>query len=134
MMIMNLVEPSVLGNETIAAFVACTNAAVARDFYEHVLGLTFVADDQYALVFDAHGTSLRIQKVQQVAPIPYTALGWHVEDIEMTVNELSGRGVNFEQFPGLPQDESGIMTFDNGAKVAWFKDPDGNILSLDQIP
>ena len=127
-------EPSILGSEQLAAFVGCTNSEAARHFYEHVLGLTFVADDQYALVFDANGTSLRIQKLHEVAPIPYTVLGWHVEDIEMTVAELAGRGVIFEQFPGLPQDESGIMTFDNGAKVAWFKDPDGNILSLDQIP
>ena len=116
----------------IAAFVATGNAERSRIFYENTLGLKLVADEEYAIVFDANGITLRIQKVRDVAPIPYTALGWHVTDIEKMVEELSGRGVSFEIYDGFGQTDQGIMTFPNGAKVAWFKDPDGNLLSLDQ--
>ena len=116
----------------IAAFVATANAERSRAFYENTLGLKLVADEEYALVFDANGITLRIQKVRDVAPIPYTALGWHVTNIEKMVEELSGRGVSFEIYDGFGQTDQGIMTFPNGAKVAWFKDPDGNLLSLDQ--
>jgi catechol 2,3-dioxygenase-like lactoylglutathione lyase family enzyme len=116
----------------IAAFVATANAERSRAFYENTLGLKLVADEEYAIVFDANGITLRIQKVRDVAPIPYTALGWHVTNIEKMVEELSGRGVSFEIYDGFGQSDQGIMTFPNGAKVAWFKDPDGNLLSLDQ--
>ena len=116
----------------IAAFVATANADRSRTFYENTLGLKLVSDEEYAIVFDANGITLRIQKVRDVAPIPYTALGWHVTNIEKMVEELSGRGVSFEIYDGFGQTDQGIMTFPNGAKVAWFKDPDGNLLSLDQ--
>ena len=116
----------------IAAFVATANAERSRTFYENTLGLKLVADEEYAIVFDANGITLRIQKVRDVAPSPYTSLGWHVTNIEKMVEELSGRGVSFEIYDGFGQTDQGIMTFPNGAKVAWFKDPDGNLLSLDQ--
>jgi len=116
----------------IAAFVATSNADRSRAFYENTLGLKLVSDEEYAIVFDANGITLRIQKVRDVAPIPYTSLGWHVTNIEKMVEELSGRGVSFEIYDGFGQTDQGIMTFPNGAKVAWFKDPDGNLLSLDQ--
>ena len=121
-----------LGNCRIAAFVATSDAEKAKAFYGETLGLTLVSDEEYAVVFDANGTTLRVQKVGEVAPAPYTALGWHVSDIEAKVRELTGSGVEFMRFEGFGMDELGIVTFPNGAKVAWFKDPDGNILSLDQ--
>jgi catechol 2,3-dioxygenase-like lactoylglutathione lyase family enzyme len=121
-----------LKNSQIAPFVATAEPERARKFYEETLGLALISDDEHALVFDANGITLRIQKVRDVAPIPYTTLGWHVDDIEATVSELSGRGVGFETYEGFGQDARGIMTFPNGARVAWFKDPDGNLLSLDQ--
>jgi catechol 2,3-dioxygenase-like lactoylglutathione lyase family enzyme len=121
-----------LESSKIAAFVATADSAKAKEFYGDTLGLTFVSDDPYALVFDANGTTLRIQKVGEVSPKPYTTLGWHVSDIEKFVRELTEKGVAFEHYEGFGQDENGIMTFPNGAKVAWFKDPDGNLLSLDQ--
>ncbi len=122
-----------LTTANLRAFVATSDAAKAREFYEKTLGLTFVSDEPYALVFNANGTMLRIQKVKEVAPIPYTALGWQVDDISATITELTKNGVVFERFPGIPFDELGICTFPNGDKVAWFKDPDGNLLSLDQM-
>jgi catechol 2,3-dioxygenase-like lactoylglutathione lyase family enzyme len=121
-----------LANCQIAAFVATANPDRASDFYENTLGLKLVSDEEYAIVFDANGITLRIQKVRNVNPVPYTALGWHVTDIEKLVEELSGRGVKFEIYEGFGQSDQGIMTFPGGAKVAWFKDPDGNLLSLDQ--
>lgn len=124
-------EPTALGSAKLGAYLACTDAAAARDFYENKVGLTFVSDDQYLLVFDANGVSLTLQKVKEVAPSSTIAVGWHVEDIEATVADLASRGITFENYGG---DDSGILTFPSGNKYAWFKDPDGNLLSLDQTP
>lgn len=121
-----------LGNSAVAAFIATANAEVARDFYETMLGLAFIADDEYALVFDANGTTLRIQKVEEVEPRQYTSLGWHVDDISDAVTALGTKGIKFERYDVMAPDELGIVTFPGGARVAWFKDPDGNLLSLDQ--
>lgn len=121
-----------LGNARLAGFIGTANVEAAREFYENKLGLTFIEDQQYALLFDSNGTRLRVQKVQQVADIQYTALGWNVSDMEAAVEGLKANGVVFEHYPWMPDPNSDIMTFEGGAKVAWFKDPDGNILSLDQ--
>jgi catechol 2,3-dioxygenase-like lactoylglutathione lyase family enzyme len=122
-----------LADAKIASFVATADAAAAREFYENVLGLEFIDDEPYALVFNAAGTTLRIQKVDEVAVAPYTAIGWHVTDIAAVITGLKKRGVDFIFFDGFGQDELGIVTFPGGAKVAWFKDPDGNTLSLDEF-
>src|SRR5688572_19317674 len=120
-----------LGSKKVVAFAATTDAAKARTFYEDVLGLTFVADDGFALVFDAGGTTLRIPLVQEFQPQPFTVLGWQVDDVENTVKGLAARGVQFERFRGMDQDEHGIWRPMAGAAgVAWFKDPDGNLLSV----
>lgn len=122
-----------LTDQKIMAFVATADAPKARSFYQELLGLKLVSDDDYALVFDAAGTMLRVQKAQTVTPAPYTALGWQVEQITRTVRELVARGVQFERFGFLEQDELGIWTAPSGARIAWFKDPDGNVLSLTQF-
>jgi catechol 2,3-dioxygenase-like lactoylglutathione lyase family enzyme len=116
----------------IVAFVATRNADRAREFYRDKLGLKFVSDDGFALVFDIAGTMFRIARVKELSLAPYTVLGWEVQDIENAVSDLAKKGVAFERFPGLPQDAQGIWAAPGGAKVAWFKDPDGNILSLSQ--
>ena len=121
-----------LTNATLAAFIATSDAEASRSFYENTLGLTLVSDEEYALVFDAGGTTLRVQKAGAFTPHPFTSLGWHVDDIATSVAELRAAGVVFEQYPWMPADSGGIMTFPEGARVAWFKDPDGNLLSLDQ--
>lgn len=77
---------------------------------------------------------LRIQKVDQVNPHGYTALGWKVSNIQKEVSKLSKRGVKFVRYEGMHQDENGIWTAPSKAKIAWFTDPDGNILSLTEIP
>ena len=121
-----------LANAKIGSFVATADPVKAREFYENVLDLEFVSDEPYALVFNSNGTTLRVQKVSEVAVAPYTAIGWHVSDISAVVSGLKDRGVEFIFFDGFGQDKQGIVTFPGGAKVAWFKDPDGNTLSLDE--
>jgi catechol 2,3-dioxygenase-like lactoylglutathione lyase family enzyme len=116
----------------IVAFAATRNADKAKAFYSDKLGLQFVSDDGFALVFDINGTMLRIARVKEFKPFPFTVLGWEVEAIEKTVADLSKKGVVFEQFQGLTQDKQGIWAAPGGAKVAWFKDPDGNVLSVSQ--
>jgi len=120
-------------NSKIICFVATRDAAGARRFYETTLGLKCVSEDPFAIVFDANGTMLRVQKVKDLAPAQYTALGWEVADIAARIRVLSEKGVRFERFPGVPQDELGVWTSPSGAKVAWFKDPDGNTLSLTEF-
>jgi catechol 2,3-dioxygenase-like lactoylglutathione lyase family enzyme len=119
-----------LSASKVTAFVATADAQRARAFYEGVLGLRLLSDDHVALVFDANGTPLRVAKVQQLSPAPYTVLGWTVADISATVRGLAAKGVAFERYEGMAQDELAIWSPPGGGKVAWFKDPDGNLLSV----
>lgn len=119
-----------LGASSPIAFLATTQPECAKAFYVETLGLRLLSDDQFSLVFAAAGVSLRIQKVREFQPHPFTALGWSVEDVRRAVTGLSERGVRFERYPFLAQDELGIWAAPGGASVAWFKDPDGNVLSL----
>ena len=121
-----------LNRADIIAFVATTKSERARAFYEGVLGLSLLADEPFALVFDAHGVTLRVAKVQAFDPAPHTVLGWSVADIRGTIEGLIKKGVVFERYDGLPQDQMGVWTSPSGARVVWFKDPDGNVLSLTQ--
>lgn len=89
--------------------------------------------DQYALVFDAAGTMLRVVIVEQFQPQPFTVLGWHVRNIQSCVADLTRAGVTFTRYEGMVQDDLGIWSTPDGAKVAWFADPDGNTLSLTQF-
>ena len=122
-----------LGNQTLIAFVATSHAARARTFYEQTLGLSLVSDDPFAIVFDANGTTIRVQKVEGLKPQPFTALGWLVDDLSAAVTALKQKRVLCERFPGMAQDENGVWVSPSGARVAWFKDPDGNVLSLTQL-
>jgi catechol 2,3-dioxygenase-like lactoylglutathione lyase family enzyme len=122
----------VLGSAKIVAFAAASDAARAKAFYRDVLGLRLVSEDGFALVFDAHGTMLRVALVKDVVAAPYTVLGWEVADMAATVRGLGEAGVQFERYPWMQQDELGIWRTPDGGSVAWFKDPDGNLLSLSQ--
>jgi catechol 2,3-dioxygenase-like lactoylglutathione lyase family enzyme len=114
-------------------FLATANVERSRAFYERVLGLTFVADEPPALVFQVGDSMLRIQKVERVHAAPYTALGWAVADIRQTVRGLGEVGVVFERYEGMNQDGDAIWHAPSGALVAWFRDPDGHVLSLTQF-
>ena len=106
----------------------------AKEFYESVLGLKFRLDDGFALVFDTAGIMLRVTPVQEFKPHQFSVLGWEVDDILSAVSDLKQRGVGFEiyDFPWMQQDDLGIWTAPDGTSVAWFKDPDGNLLSVTQ--
>jgi catechol 2,3-dioxygenase-like lactoylglutathione lyase family enzyme len=122
-----------LGSVNIVACVPTRDQERARAFYEGVLGLRFIKDDGFALVLDAHGITVRVAKVPaDFKPAQFTILGWEVPNIEEMVRGLGKGGVHFEVFGFFKQDELGIWTAPNGDKVAWFKDPDGNILSVSQ--
>lgn len=114
----------------LTAFAATTQPERARAFYRDTLGLPLISEDDFALVFDANGTDLRIQKVRALEPAGHTALGWQVPDLRETVHGLRDRGVTFERYPFFEQDVDGIWDAPGGARVAWFKDPDGNLLSV----
>ncbi len=121
-----------LSNSPIIAFIPSKDAARARDFYEGLLGLRFVSDDAFAIVMDSNGTMIRIVRVGDFTPAPFTILGWQVDDIHATVAELSSKGLQFTRYAYFEQSPDGVWTAPGGAKVAWFLDPDGNTLSISQ--
>jgi catechol 2,3-dioxygenase-like lactoylglutathione lyase family enzyme len=119
-----------LANSTLVAFSATTDATRARAFYEGMLGLQFVSEDDFAIVYDAGGVSLRIQKVADIRPQPFTVIGWSVASIDQTASQLMAKGAVFERYTSLQQDARGIWRSPSGAKIAWLKDPDGNVISF----
>jgi len=123
-----------LGDQELMAFSQTTQPARAKAFYGNVLGLPLEEDTPFALVFRAGVTTLRVQKVEAFSALAFTSLGWKVPDIRAAVRQLTHRGVAFERYPGMSQDVLGIWQSPSGAQVCWFKDPDGNTLSLTQFP
>ena len=115
------------------AFLATANPDRARFFYTDTLGLPLRSEDDFSIVFDLQGVPLRIQKVREFTPQPFTALGWQVANAAHAVATLHARGVTFERYPFLLQDEQEIWDAPGGARIAWFKDPEGNLLSLTEI-
>ena len=122
-----------LAGADLVAFVSTTDAERAKRFYEGVLGLALVEQTPYACVFRAPNAELRVTVVSQLAPAPFTVLGWRVADVDAAALELALRGAEPLRFDGLTQDELGIWRSPSGARVAWFADPDGKVLSLTQV-
>ena len=122
-----------LASNQIIAFVGTREPGRAKAFYRETLGLRLVHEDPFALVFDVNGTMLRVSIAPEVTPAKYTVLGWQVPDIKETARALEKAGVKLERFPGMSQDELGIWKAPGGARVAWFKDPDGNTLSVTEF-
>ena len=119
-----------LGDARIVSFVGVSDLDMAERFYGGVLGLSLDDVRPFALVADTGASQLRITAVGDVHAAPHTVLGWQVDDIEVTVDELVANGVQFSRYDGLEQDDRGIWTAPGGARIAWFRDPDGNTLSL----
>jgi len=113
-------------------FILTKDYQKAREFYEHRLGCIFISQDQFALVMQAGGNRIRIAKVPQFTPQQSTVLGWEVQDIRSAVAELTKCGVKFERYPFVQDQVTGIWVAPGGDQVAWFKDPDGNVLSVSQ--
>jgi catechol 2,3-dioxygenase-like lactoylglutathione lyase family enzyme len=128
-----MTKPFAIRQQPIIGFVATTNPDRAKAFYRDILGLPLVSEElPFALVFDANGTMLRLTIVREFTPAPYTVLGWRVPVIEEAAGTLQRAGVTFERYSGLTQDELGIWNAPGGARIAWFKDPEGNTLSISQ--
>jgi|SRR6185437_387914 len=123
-----------LGDKKLVAFIAARDAARAKAFYGGTLGLRLLSEDAFALVFDANGTMLRVQIVPDAGTANYTRLGWEVADINSIASALEAAGCSLQRFPGMNQDEHGIWISPVGARVAWIRDPDDNLLSITQFP
>jgi catechol 2,3-dioxygenase-like lactoylglutathione lyase family enzyme len=120
-----------LSTGKVMGFVPTKDSVKAREFYEKKLGFGFVSEDNFALVVQSGDTTIRVAKVPDFTPYPFTILGWKVGNIEDVVAWLTEKGVAFEKYPWV-QDSRGIWAAPGGDKVAWFKDPDGNVLSISQ--
>jgi len=123
-----------LTKPSINAFLPTVIPERSKQFYMEKLGLNLIAEDAYALEFEGNGAALRITVVEQFNPHPFTVLGFKIKEIAAQVKTLSNKGVEFKRYDSLQQDELGIWTAPSKAKVAWFKDPDGNLLSLTETP
>ena len=121
-----------LQNASLISFIPTRDFTCARAFYVDLLGLTPVSQDEFALEVESKGTHIRITRVEQFTPFPFTIVGWRVTDIVSTVRALAAKGVVFERYHFLQQDDDDIWIAPGGTKVAWFRDPDGNTLSLSQ--
>src|ERR1700689_154601 len=121
-----------LASSKIMGFVPTKDSAQARSFYEGKLGFRFVSDDMFALVVRSGETMIRIAKTDDFAPAKFTILGWEVSNIEEIVAWLVKQGVVFEKYPFMQNSKLGIWTAPSGDQIAWFKDPDGNVLSVSQ--
>jgi catechol 2,3-dioxygenase-like lactoylglutathione lyase family enzyme len=130
-----MAQHSGLGKYNIIGFVTIVDVARAKEFYRDTLGLRLLSEEPpFALVFEANGIMLRLGMGKELPPARGTVLGWQVPDIGAAVTELEQAGVRFERYDFMKQDEQGVWTTPTGAKVALFKDPDGNILSLSEHP
>ena len=121
-----------LGSSPVTAFLPSTDPVRSRAFYEGVLGLTVSTSDGFALVLEGGGTTIRVTHVETFEPQPFTALGWVVPDIVQVMEQLAQHAVEFVVFEGMGQGADGVWTAPGGHRVAWFKDPDANLLSLTQ--
>jgi extradiol dioxygenase family protein len=125
--------PPVLEDAEVVAFIPVKNLTQAKAFYGTMLGLLMEGESPVAVTFDANGTTVRTVMVERFTPFPFTIVGWTVKDIAGAVTELTSRGIAFERFNGIQQDQLGIWGAPGGASVAWFKDPFGNTISLTQF-
>ncbi len=123
-----------LKNAAVMGFIPTRDFARARAFYVDLLGLTVISEDNFALEVESNGTHIRITNVGEFTPFPFTTLGWRVDDITPTVRTLAAKGIVFERYNFLEQDEDGIWSAPGGARIAWFRDPEGNVLSLSYHP
>jgi catechol 2,3-dioxygenase-like lactoylglutathione lyase family enzyme len=116
----------------VKAFVSTVQPDKAREFYQKILGLKLLSEDSYGIEFDANGAHLRVTFVEKLNPQPFTVLGWDAIDVASTVKSLTEKGITFERYSFIEQDDSCIWTAPGGTRVAWFKDPDGNLLSVSE--
>ncbi|MCB2079953.1 MAG: VOC family protein [Novosphingobium sp.] len=117
------------------SFILTADRARAKPFYVGVLGLPILSEDAFAVTLGlASGAIVRLTDLPGHEAKAHTVLGWNVPDIGASVAELKAKGITFRVYEGFGQDDDGIWEApEGGAKVAWFTDPDGNVLSLTQL-
>lgn len=123
-----------LRGAALVAFVASSDLDRAAAFYVDLLGLSLIERTPFALLLDGGGTQLRVTRVEGKVSVPYTVLGWSVDDLDAAVEYLRARGVLFTRYAGMEQDRHDAWTAPGGSRIAWFTDPDGNVLSLQEPP
>lgn len=121
-----------LGSATVVALVGTVKPEISRAFYADTLGLKFISDDSFAMVFEGKNARIRVSRVPGVTPAAYAVLAFQVDDIGKAVDGLTAKGVIFARFGFFVQDARGIWSAPDGTKVAWFHDPDLNLLSVVQ--
>ena len=119
-----------LGSARLQTIIWTARKAEAARFYGEVLGLRLVGESHGALVYDVGGGELRVSPVPSTAPSPHTVVGFAVPDADAVMESLAARGVEPERFPGFPHEANGVWQAPDGARVGWFRDPDGNLLSV----
>lgn len=122
-----------LDSAALVGFIGVSDLDRAQHFYGDQLGLLLGDERPFALVTEVAGSILRITVVDDVAPVPYTVLGWSVSDLDTTIDRLVANGVTFTRYVGMDQDIRGVWTAPGGSRIAWFRDPDGNNLSLTEF-
>jgi catechol 2,3-dioxygenase-like lactoylglutathione lyase family enzyme len=120
----------VLDDAAFVGFIPVRDLDSAQEFYCGVLGLKAVERNPVALLVDTAAGSLRLTSVPEFRPQPFTIAGWLVPDMSSTVAALATAGVTMQRYEGMGQDEQGVWTAPSGDRVAWFTDPDGNVLSV----
>jgi catechol 2,3-dioxygenase-like lactoylglutathione lyase family enzyme len=123
---------AMLASSKLQTIVLSSRLPKAEKFYGDVLGLKLKGKSHGALVYDVGGADLRVSPVPSTQPSPHTVLGFAVADLSAVMSALSMRGVEWERFANFPQDAAGVLITPDGARVAWFRDPDGNLLSIVQ--
>jgi catechol 2,3-dioxygenase-like lactoylglutathione lyase family enzyme len=123
----------VLTHSKLQSIVWTSRIGEAEVFYRDVLGLTLRAKSDGALVFDVGGGDLRVSPIPSTTRGEHTVLGFAVDDVDAAIAWLCARGVVFERFAGFPHADNGAVLTPDGNKVAWLRDPDGNILSVVQF-
>lgn len=119
-----------LGQSRLQTIIWTSHIAAAERFYTGLLGLHLRGKSDGALIYNVSGSDLRVSPVPSTQPSVHTVMGFAVEDLDAIATELTKRGIAWERFAGFPHDEHGIVITPDGAKVAWFRDPDGNLLSI----
>ena len=123
-----------LSDAKLQSIIWTSRVSAAETFYRDLLGLRLRGKSDGALVFDVGGSDLRVSPIPSTTPSTHTVLGFSVMDLDAEMALLGARGVSFERFDEFPHDEHGALTTPDGARVAWFRDPDGNLLSIVQFP
>lgn len=119
-----------LSQSTIIAVIAVQDIVTAREFYEDILGLELIDESPEGILYKSGDGRLLLYESPNGGQNPATSAAWVVDDVEACVDELKDKGISFEHYDDMPVEWQGDLAVSGDMKSAWFKDPDGNILSV----